>query len=65
MIHDVREIRIRASVIDTQNKPTAAMRLGISPDTFEFFRRQYGVKMPFTSSSIVEVIKRGGEKKKS
>ena len=64
MIHDVSEIRIRASVIDTQNKPTAAMRLGISPDTFEFFRRKYGVKMPITPSAA-EVIKRGGKKKKS
>ena len=45
MIHYVSEIRIRASVIGTQNKPTAAMRLGVSPDTFEFFRRQYGIKM--------------------
>ena len=64
MIHYVSEARIRASVIGTSNKPTAAMRLGLSPDTFEFFRRQYGVKMPVTSS-LVEVIKRGGKKKKS
>ena len=46
MIHYVSHLRIRASVIGTQNKPTAAMRLGVSPDTFEFFRRQYGVNMP-------------------
>ena len=64
MIQEVSERRIRESVIGTQNKPTAAMRLGLSPDTFEFFRRKYGIKMP-TASSAAEVIKRGGKERNS